>query len=176
MLAPADTSGKVTACANRKSGAMRLLTKGKCASRERTVTWGTTGPRGARGPAGSVTVNGGKCADTQYLGFDGERWTCVSAPVTAFLYSEGATMSFSTVDQGFKARSANVDGGAGCNKETCVVRLFDVRDHQTCTAELWGAAFTKDAEVLPGSDDVLIDFGPNWSQGEKVTISISCLR
>lgn len=185
-VAPSATaSTKVTACVNKKSGALRVLKSARCKSSETTVSWNAAGPRGlrgpkgdrgARGPAGSVTINGSKCAETQYIGYDGEKWTCVTAPITAFMYSDGSNLSFTRVDQGFKAFSANVAGDGGCNKETCVVRLYDVDDHETCTAQFKGGTFATDSEVLASPTNILIDFGAGWQQGQEMTITISCLR
>lgn len=48
---------KVTACANKKTGVLRLATP-KCTSKERKVSWGITGPRGAKGSTGPAGVAG----------------------------------------------------------------------------------------------------------------------
>lgn len=182
--APAATS-RITACSNKKTGAVRIPPNKRCSSTERAVSWAVAGPRGlkgdkgdrgARGPAGSVTVNGGKCKDTQYLGYDGERWTCVSAPISAFLHSDGSSLNFFTVKQGFKAFSANVVADSGCNKETCLVSLYDVVDHETCSAEVRGAPFASQVDVLPAPNNVLLDFGSAWQPGQSLTISLYCLR
>lgn len=164
------------ACVNKKSGAMRMPSGTTCKRTERRVTWNVKGVPGARGAAGAVTINGSKCTETQYIGYDGESWTCVSAPISAFLYADGSTASFSKVGQGFKAFSANVDADTGCNKDTCVIRLYDVVDHNSCSAELRGGTFATDAEVLPSTNNILIDFGTSWKLGQEVTIAITCLR
>ena len=44
----------VKACANKKSGALRLLTKGKCSRKERALSLSQTGPAGATGPQGAA--------------------------------------------------------------------------------------------------------------------------
>lgn len=51
-LAIAASSGGpvIRACANKKTGALRLA--GKCRRSERRVTWNQTGPQGPRGPRG----------------------------------------------------------------------------------------------------------------------------
>jgi hypothetical protein len=52
----ASTSSRTTirACANRKSGALRLAGKsGKCPRRYRKLSWSVTGPRGAAGTPGA---------------------------------------------------------------------------------------------------------------------------
>ena len=174
--AATSTSSVVRACVNKKSFAMRMPSSGKCKSTERTVSWNVKGDRGVRGPAGAVSINGSKCTDTQYIGYDGEKWTCVSAPISGFLYSDGSTMSFSKVSQGFKAFSANVAADTGCNKDTCVVRLYDVTDHNTCSVDLRGGTFATEAEVLPSDTNMLIDFGAGWTSGQELVISIACLR
>ena len=53
-------STKVLACANKKTGALRLAYK-KCTSREKAVSWnqaGSTGATGATGPAGATGPTG----------------------------------------------------------------------------------------------------------------------
>jgi predicted ribonuclease toxin of YeeF-YezG toxin-antitoxin module len=53
----ATTSGAIHACANKKSGALRLA--GKCSKKhERAVSWNITGPQGLRGATGAKGTNG----------------------------------------------------------------------------------------------------------------------
>jgi len=55
---------EIRACANRDSGALRLLTEGRCSKRERLITWSQAGPPGpagapgATGPAGAQGAQG----------------------------------------------------------------------------------------------------------------------
>jgi len=53
-----STLTAVKACANKKSGALRLLAKGKCTKKERALTLSQTGPAGAKGPAGAPGTPG----------------------------------------------------------------------------------------------------------------------
>lgn len=62
----ADTP-QIRACANRKTGALRLLTSGKCTRQEQLVVWsqsaepgppGPSGPTGSTGPTGPVGPSG----------------------------------------------------------------------------------------------------------------------
>lgn len=50
-IANADSS-TIVACANKKTGALRIAYK-KCSKEENNVTWGITGPQGAAGPQGA---------------------------------------------------------------------------------------------------------------------------
>lgn len=53
----------ITACANKSTGAMRLLSKGSCRKTETRVTWnqqGSQGPAGIPGPAGVKGETGAK--------------------------------------------------------------------------------------------------------------------
>ena len=45
-------SSTIAACANKKTGVLRLATPA-CTSSEKKVNWGIAGPAGARGPAGA---------------------------------------------------------------------------------------------------------------------------
>jgi hypothetical protein len=48
----------ITACADRKTGVMRYIDKGRCKRTERTLTWNQVGLTGAAGPQGSAGVTG----------------------------------------------------------------------------------------------------------------------
>jgi hypothetical protein len=57
----ASSENTITACANKKTGTMRYLTKGKCNKKtENNVSWNTTGPIGPRGATGEVGLTGTK--------------------------------------------------------------------------------------------------------------------
>lgn len=59
-------SNSITACADRKSGAMRLAKNGKCRKSETRVEWnkvGPAGPTGATGPQGAPGAKGATGAD-----------------------------------------------------------------------------------------------------------------
>jgi hypothetical protein len=52
---PSSKSGAYTGCANKKTGALRVVNAQagkKCEKSERTITWSARGPAGAQGPAG----------------------------------------------------------------------------------------------------------------------------
>ena len=56
----ASSGSTITACANKSTGAMRLLTKGKCKKTERSIQWnqqGVPGPQGIPGPQGSQAAS-----------------------------------------------------------------------------------------------------------------------
>lgn len=64
---PVDTASQIRACADQRTGKMRIPGNHPCKKRERTLTWSVTGPRGpagpsgargARGPAGAVGATG----------------------------------------------------------------------------------------------------------------------
>lgn len=57
-LAIAADSPEIRACANRQTGALRLLASGKCTRQERLVVWSHEGPEGAPGPTGAVGPSG----------------------------------------------------------------------------------------------------------------------
>ena len=69
---PAQAAAKYTGCANKKTGVIRLLTKGKCNSKtEKTITWNSTGIPGAAGPAGAPGAQGAAGANGKD-GIDGK--------------------------------------------------------------------------------------------------------
>jgi hypothetical protein len=56
----ASAAGDVTikACANKTTGAMRYIAKGKCKKTETSLSWGEIGPQGLPGSAGTPGTNG----------------------------------------------------------------------------------------------------------------------
>ena len=76
VIAATDTSA-INACANKTTGVLRLLTKGKCTAKEDKVTWnqaGVAGPAGPAGPAGAAGAKGedGAKGDKGNTGVPGE--------------------------------------------------------------------------------------------------------
>ena len=74
--APAATQavGSISACANKQTGVLRLLSKGKCAASEVLITWNQTGPRGPKGDRGDTGATGsaGATGDTGAPGEKGD--------------------------------------------------------------------------------------------------------
>jgi hypothetical protein len=54
----AADSPQIRACANRDTGALRLLVEGRCTKRERLIVWSQEGPVGPTGVAGSAGSRG----------------------------------------------------------------------------------------------------------------------
>lgn len=48
----------IKACANKKTGAMRYLAKGRCNKSENSLTWSQIGPQGLQGPTGPQGATG----------------------------------------------------------------------------------------------------------------------
>jgi hypothetical protein len=87
-----SSSSTIKACANKKTGALRLASK--CKSSERSVSWSVTGPQGVAGATGDAGVPGPK-GDTGAAGPAGERGpssvyttTIESVPVQAETQAE----------------------------------------------------------------------------------------
>ncbi len=60
VIAASSTSSKIVACANKKTGAMRYSSSGKCTKTETKVSWnlaGTNGTAGAKGETGATGTN-----------------------------------------------------------------------------------------------------------------------
>jgi hypothetical protein len=73
VIAATDTS-IINACANKTTGVLRLLAKGKCTAKEDKVTWNQAGPAGPAGPAGAAGAKGadGAKGDKGNTGVPGE--------------------------------------------------------------------------------------------------------
>jgi hypothetical protein len=56
----ANAAGDATlkACANKKTGAMRYISKGSCKKTEKLLSWSQMGPQGTPGSAGAAGTNG----------------------------------------------------------------------------------------------------------------------
>jgi hypothetical protein len=63
----ASSNSTIKACANKKTGAMRYITKGACKKAERSLTWNQMGPQGLAGPAGIAGEKGSPGTDGQNL-------------------------------------------------------------------------------------------------------------
>jgi hypothetical protein len=57
-IAATSSSGALHACANKRTGALRLLTHGKCKHSEREASWNAVGPAGKPGPRGPAGLQG----------------------------------------------------------------------------------------------------------------------
>jgi hypothetical protein len=86
-VAASSSSPVIRACANKKTGALRLANK--CRKGERGVSWSQTGPQGARGLAGVNGINGatGQQGGEGLQGKEGPQ-------------GPGATSFFTTLPQG----------------------------------------------------------------------------
>jgi len=69
----ASGDANIKACANKKTGVMRYIAKGKCKKTERALTWNQTGPQGLAGNAGAKGDTGaaGAKGDTGAAGAAG---------------------------------------------------------------------------------------------------------
>jgi hypothetical protein len=59
VAAVSSSPGQIKACASKKTGALRVIAKGKCAKSEKAVAWqkqGVAGPAGVAGAAGATRV------------------------------------------------------------------------------------------------------------------------
>ncbi len=57
-IAAGGSSGELHACASKRTGALRLLSHGKCRHSEREVSWNAVGPAGKPGPRGAAGLQG----------------------------------------------------------------------------------------------------------------------
>lgn len=126
----AGSGSTLHACANKKTGALRLANK--CKKRERVVSWNIEGPRGAagtrglRGATGAQGVTGAQGA-TGAQGSPGVQyaWNAWTYPVAASPQSDGhvATFNFTSPAAGFVLVTASFQIRVKSNneKENCHV-------------------------------------------------------
>jgi hypothetical protein len=96
VAAVSSSPSQIKACASKKTGALRVITKGKCAKSEKAVAWqkqgvagragaaGAAGPAGPAGPAGAtrVTVRTAQLAINQASCtplFPGGPYSCIAS-------------------------------------------------------------------------------------------------
>lgn len=71
----ASNGATITACANKSTGTLRLLTKGACKRTETRLSWSQQGPQGlpgAKGDTGSVGTNGTNGQNLHAVDADGK--------------------------------------------------------------------------------------------------------
>ena len=59
----ASSDATIKACANKKTGVMRYISKGKCKKTEKALSWNQMGPQGLSGPAGIAGEKGNPGAE-----------------------------------------------------------------------------------------------------------------
>jgi hypothetical protein len=91
VIAATDTS-TINVCANKTTGVLRLLVKGKCTAKEDKVTWNQAGPVGPAGPAGPAGAAGAKGDD----GAKGEKGNTGVPGETGATGATGATFQNAT--------------------------------------------------------------------------------
>jgi hypothetical protein len=79
-LTNAAGDATIKACANKKTGAMRYITKGACKKTERALSWNQMGPQGLAGGAGTVGAKG----ETGATGAKGDTVAAGSSSPTGF--------------------------------------------------------------------------------------------
>jgi hypothetical protein len=79
----ANATGDATikSCANKKTGAMRYISKGACKKTEKLLSWNQIGPQGLPGAAGNVGPSGttGAKGETGSAGSNGQNYFAVDA-------------------------------------------------------------------------------------------------
>lgn len=100
------STGEVTACANKKTGALRLATKA-CTKKEKQVSWSVAGPAGPAGATGAAGTQATKDVTIWYTGStsiygcgDGQDLTFQ----TRYIYA-GTLFSASDLSQSYNWRS-----------------------------------------------------------------------
>jgi hypothetical protein len=83
----ASSDKTIKACANKKTGAMRYISKGACKKTEKALTWNQMGPQGMPGVAGSTGTKGDTGANGQNIHLVNSAGKSVGQVVAADNYS-----------------------------------------------------------------------------------------
>jgi hypothetical protein len=80
----ASSDATIKACANKKTGVMRYISKGKCKKTEKALSWNQMGPQGLPGSSGAAGAKGdvgaaGAKGDVGAAGTNGQNLFVVDA-------------------------------------------------------------------------------------------------
>jgi hypothetical protein len=120
----ANAAGNKTlkACANKKTGAMRYISKGTCKKTETSLSWSQMGPQGLPGAAGAKGDAG--AAGTN--GVDGAKGDTGAAGTNGAAGSNGTNgQNFYAVDSTGKTLGPVISHCDGCNRDSVVGVLID---------------------------------------------------
>jgi hypothetical protein len=89
---PVGGDGDIDACFHKKSGDLDIRKGKKCGKREKRVSWGQIGPRGAPGPQGEPGTPGAQGADaTNLFAYVRETFPGADATDATIEYGKGVT-------------------------------------------------------------------------------------
>jgi hypothetical protein len=115
-IAAGGSSPELHACASKRTGALRLLSHGKCKHSEREVSWNVAGPAGKQGPAGRQGSAGGPGAGGQQGAQGTTGATGVAGTARAYAYvlatGPGAPKLDPSRTKGFTAVAYSSGGAA----------------------------------------------------------------
>jgi len=82
----ASSDKTIKACANKKTGAMRYISKGACKKTETSLSWNQIGPQGSPGAPGPAGINGtaGAKGDPGTVGLKGDTGAAGASAPTGF--------------------------------------------------------------------------------------------
>jgi hypothetical protein len=153
IAATSPRSSVIRACANKKTGALRLA--GKCRHSERSVAWNQTGPQGRGGPSGLAGATGtaGAAGGTGPQGPEGPQ-------------GPGATSFNTTVTEGVTkvvvATRSGVNINATC--EAGFVGLEVEAASLTSKIQLSGTAVANSFEVTEIHDNAVLGRSSNATE------------
>jgi hypothetical protein len=179
-IAAGGSSGQLHACASKRTGALRLLSHGKCKRSEREVSWNVTGPPGKQGLAGKPGTLGssGHQGATGAMGATGATGANGTARAYAHVIAGTAMGANPTLDasatKGFTSVAYGTGGQLG--GEFCLVAPgIDPAHSAPVVSAYYDSAFT-DAEqatvysVTPATKCPAADFQVfELSGGEPLT-------
>jgi hypothetical protein len=109
----ANAAGDVTikTCANKKTGAMRYITKGSCKKTEKSLSWNQMGPQGLPGAVGAAGTKG-EPGSNGTNGTNGQNLMLVNSNGTEVGQVFSASSNFATVKFGSYLWEVNLTSGA----------------------------------------------------------------
>ena len=133
-IAAASGGDTIQACANKKTGNMRYITRGSCSKAEQTLSWNKTGPQGLPGSPGVAGAAGAR--DAQGLpgnpgatgaagpvgasGASGNSRIILGNLVGSYWIEKGTTCAINISNQG------NLTSDTGTKFSICGLALNDV--------------------------------------------------
>jgi len=127
----------INACANKKTGGMRYLTKGSCNKKTETqLSWNQTGIAGPSGPKGEAGASGTK-GDTGAAGRNGQNVHVIDAAGRDHGLALGVFNSGMTVHILFEGGIWALNTDQYSNAVAGAINQSSYYSDSTCTARLW---------------------------------------
>jgi hypothetical protein len=152
----ANAAGDATlkACANKKTGAMRYISKGSCKKTEKPLSWNQMGPQGTPGSAGDAGTNGQNFHVIDAAGRDlGVAIGLWNSGMNATIIFEGGLWEVVSYSNFF---NGGLSSSSFYSDNSCTTPLAEVREKQQSMARGWNGSTTDPKYWKSAGDSFLL--------------------